>query len=151
MARWTAEVFVNSDVGTIHPVVEAGTHHGAQQQIERIYGPVTQIVNLRQINERSGGSGSSSEPGGCGGVLLLIIGAIVVGAFAGGGDDTKRPSTPPESLSQPQSRVAEPYTPPAPETYSSEPWTALPPRPDVFEESSEPFDIRDQHRNGRDR
>ena len=114
MARWTAEVFVNSDVGTIHPTVEASTFHGARDQIERIYGPVTQIVNLRQVNERRGGGGSASEPGGCGGVILLILGAIIIGAL-GGGEKEGRPSTPPESLSQPQSRVAEPYTPAAPE------------------------------------
>lgn len=96
MARWTAEVFVDSSVGTINPIVEAGTPHGATQQIERIYGPVTQIVNLRELPpNRGGGSSSVSQPGGCGGVLLLIIGAIVVGAFAGG-DDTKRPSERPE-------------------------------------------------------
>jgi len=68
------------------------------------------------------GGGGSSEPGGCGGVVLLIIGAIIVGAFAGGGDDTKRPSTPPESLSQPQSRVVEPVAPePQFESYASPP------------------------------
>jgi len=62
---------------------------------------------------RSSGGGSASEPGGCGGVILLIIGAIAIGAFAGGGDD--KPSAPSVSPSAPQSRVAEPYTPPAPE------------------------------------
>lgn len=61
-----------------------------------------------------GGGGSASSPGGCGGVILLILGAIIIGAL-GGGDKEGRPSTPPESLSQPQSRVAEPYTPAAPE------------------------------------
>ena len=100
---------------------------------------------------RSSGGGSASEPGGCGGVLLLIIGAIVVGAFAGG-DDTKRPSTPPESLSQPQSRVAEPYAPaPRFEDYDFNTSGGLPPRPDVVESAPISYDIRDQRRNGRDR
>ena len=120
MALWTAEVFVNSDVGTIRPTVEASTFHGARDQINRIYGPVTQIVNLREVNTRSGG-GSSSEPGGCGGVLLLVIGAILVGVFAGG-EKENRPSTPPESLSQPQSYVAPPSQPdPQFESYANPP------------------------------
>ena len=120
MARWTAKVFVDSSVGEINPIVEAGTPHGAQQQIERIYGPVTQIVNLRQVNERSG---SASEPGGCGGVVFLVIAAIAAGAIFGGGkDDTKRPSTPPESLSQPQSMVpSRPSETPQFENYETPP------------------------------
>ena len=102
---------------------------------------------------RSSGGGSASEPGGCGGVLLLIIGAIAVGAFAGGGDDTKRPSTPPESLSQPQSLVdpvpADRWeATPAPYAFEQR---GLPPRPDVVVPAEQGFDIRDQRRNGRDR
>lgn len=90
MALWTAEVFVDSSVGTIRPTVEAGTAHGARQQIERLYGPVTQIVNLREVRGGGGGGSSSSGGSGCGllfGVLLLIA-AAGLGAFD---SDEKKP------------------------------------------------------------
>lgn len=112
MARWTAEVFVDSTVGSITASVEAATPSGAEQQIRRIYGPVQQIVNLREV--RGGGGGSAPEPGGCGGVLLLILAAICIGVFAGG-EKKNLPSTPPESLSQPKSRVVQSPAPVAAE------------------------------------
>lgn len=86
MALWTAEVFVDSSVGTIRPTVEAGTAHGARQQIERLYGPVTQIVNLREVRGGGGGSSSSSGGGGLGFAVLLLIGAAAIGSL---GDDDK--------------------------------------------------------------
>ena len=96
MALWTAEVFVNSEVGNITATVEAATLPGAENQIRRIYGPVQQIVNLRQVNTRSGGSSSSSSGGGGLGFLVLLgLGAAVIGAIGGGGDD-KAPAPAPE-------------------------------------------------------
>ena len=100
MALWTAEVFVNSDVGTIRPTVEASTFHGARDQINRIYGPVTQIVNLRQVNTNNGGGSSSSGGSGCTTFLGFIVLCVMVGSAIFGGDgDSKRPSTPPQSPS----------------------------------------------------
>ena len=109
--NWTAKVFVNSDVGTIDAYVSSSTRYGAEQQIRAKYGDYEQMYNLREVS--GNGGGSASEPGGCGGVVLLIIGAIIIGAFAGGEKDG-RPSTPPESFSQPQSRII-------PQTYANPP------------------------------
>lgn len=96
--------------------VEANTSQDAVSRVQR-RNPGCQVFVVNSYNapvNRGGGGGSASSPGGCGGVILLILGAIIIGAL-GGGEKEGRPSTPPESLSQPQSRVAEPYTPAAPE------------------------------------
>lgn len=108
MARWTAQVFVDSNVGQITAEVEASTPQGAEQQINRIYGPVQQIVNLRQSNSRSFGGGGSAPSGGsgCAGLFWIIVGIIVLGMF-GGGEDDKTPSSPSVRPSQ-QTMVAPP-------------------------------------------
>lgn len=114
MALWTAQVFVDSNVGSITANVEASTFHGARQQIERIYGPVQQIVNLREVNTRSGGS-SSSSGGGLGFLVLLGLGAAVIGAIGGGGDD-KAPAPAPErpSIERSYEAPTRSYEPSAP-------------------------------------
>ena len=93
MATWTAQVFVDSSVGEITATVEAGTYHGAIQQIERIYGPVQQITNVRESYNRGGGGGSSASGGGCLPVLGLLALVIIGGVASTGGDD----DTPTES------------------------------------------------------
>ena len=117
--KWTIWVHPNQTFDEFYP--DGWSHDDVERAANNRYGgkvtavhPAPVGAEPRARRSSGGGGGSASEPGGCGGVLLLIIGAIAIGALAGG-DDTKRPSTPPESLSQPQSRVAEPYTPPAPE------------------------------------
>ena len=52
---WTAQVFMGSSIGEITVQVQAGTHHGAKQQIYALYGDqVEQIVNLREIGRHPG-------------------------------------------------------------------------------------------------
>ena len=82
---WTAEVFVNHEVGVISPVVQAGTLNGAERQIHQIYGPVQQIVNLREVRSGGGGGGASSSSGGAS-LIWIIIGLTVIGIV--GGDRT---------------------------------------------------------------
>ena len=116
MARWTAEVFVDSTVGSITANVEAGTHQGAVQQIERIYGPVQQIANVREVSSRGGGSAPSGGSG-CGSAILFILAAICIGVFSGGEKDTSPSETP---QAAPMERVAEPYQPSTP-SYANPP------------------------------
>lgn len=96
MARWTAQVFVDSSVGTITAEVEAGTNYGAEQQIKRIYGPVQQIVNLRQVRQ-GGSSSSSSGGGGIGLVVLLLVGAAMIGGGKGDKTTPVAPTPAPQS------------------------------------------------------
>ena len=93
MALWTAEVFVNSDVGNITATVESSTINGARDQIQRIYGPVQQIVNLREV---SSGGGSSSGGSSIGGLFFLVVIGSVASIFSGGegGDSTTPPPAP---------------------------------------------------------
>ncbi len=86
--RWTAKLFVNSDVGEIDAEVYASTYPGAKQQIQAKYGDVQQIYNLRQAS----GSASSSS-GGAGCLPLLGLGLLVIiGGVFGGGSDDKTPT-----------------------------------------------------------
>ena len=110
MALWTAKVFVNSEVGEITATVEASTPHGASQQIKRIYGPVQQIVNLRQVNSGGGGSYSGGSAG-CGTLFWLILGIVILSFFGGEKDDTKPRQ---QRSAAPVERVAKPYTPEPP-------------------------------------
>ena len=116
MTRWTAQVFVDSSVGEITANVEAGTFHGAKQQIERIYGPVKQIVNLREVHTpRGGGSSSSSGGGSLGGAFLGLIVLAGIGAFVGSGDN-KSPSPAPQrpSIERSYEAPTRTYEPAAP-------------------------------------
>ena len=81
MAQWTAQVFVDSNVGEITANVQASTYPGAKQQIERIYGPVQSIFNLREVSNSRGGGGSSS---GGNPILALVglAGLILIGGVA---------------------------------------------------------------------
>ncbi len=84
--RWTAKVFVNSQVGEIDAEVYASTIPGARQQIRAKYGDFQQIYNLREERLPSGGGSSSSGGSGC--LALLGLGAlIIIGGLAGGGDN----------------------------------------------------------------
>ena len=78
MARWVADVFVNSEVGRITTEVEAATFSGAKQQIYAKHGDVQQITNLREVS-RSSSSGSSEIDGA--GVLGLAGLAAAAWAF----------------------------------------------------------------------
>ena len=77
MATWKADVFVNSQVGRINTEVEAATFQGAKEQIYAKHGNVQQIVNLRQVSNRSSGS-SGVDLGDSGGAIGLI-GLVAVG------------------------------------------------------------------------
>jgi len=94
MALWTAKVFVNSQVGEITATVESGTDYGARAQIERIYGHVQQIVNLREVRSGSGGSGSSSSPVSW---FWILVGLGAIAVFGGGGGGDKSPAPAPQS------------------------------------------------------
>ena len=92
------------------------------------YGGKVQTVSPAGVSSSdsySSGGGSSSSSGGSGCLGLLVVVGIIAAAISGGfdGDDTKRPSTPPESLSQPQSYVAPPAPQPEPQfrDYASPP------------------------------
>lgn len=74
MARWTADVFVNSQVGTIKTEVDAATYSGARQQIYAKHGDVQTITNLREV--RSGNSSSASVGDVGGGAALVGLIAI---------------------------------------------------------------------------
>ena len=114
---WTAEVFVDHEVGVISPVVQAGTLNGAERQIHALYGPVQQIVNLREV--RSGGGGGASSGSGGGSRTLALIGlGLAALAFVGGErtpDDAQGPVVDPEKPSiERLVESAAPIAPPAP-------------------------------------
>jgi len=127
---WTAEVFVDSNVGEITATVQASCFTGARQQIERIYGPVQQIVNLREINPNRPTSDTQTSFGG---LVLAGIGIVVVGLFGSLGSDTE-PSAAPQSAPQP-APIERSYTVPATvDPGASRPLTyANPPGPCVTE------------------
>lgn len=117
MARWTAQVFVDSNVGTITANVEASTHTGAEQQIRRIYGPVQQIVNLRQVSSGGGGGMSSGgAQGGLGLAVLLLIGAAMLG---GGKGDKTAPTAPVASPERYEAPAPAPAAAPQWKNYAS--------------------------------
>ena len=74
--RWTANVFVNSEVGEIPVEVYASTWHGAKQQIHAKHGDVQQICNLRESPEGSNDGGSIGDMG-----AYLLLGAILFGLW----------------------------------------------------------------------
>lgn len=76
MPTFRADVFVNSNVGKITTEVEAATYSGAKEQIYAKHGKVNQIVNLRQVSNRSSSSSSSSDSDGNGTVALIGFIAI---------------------------------------------------------------------------
>lgn len=78
MATWRAEVFVNSQVGTITTEVEAATFSGAKQQIYAKHGDVQQITNLREVSNRSSGGGSTVSSGDVDGLVWLAGIAFVL-------------------------------------------------------------------------
>ncbi len=92
--RWTAKLFVNSDVGEIDAEVYASTLPGARQQIYAKYGDVQQIYNLNAKGPASSGGGSASGGGGCLPVFGLLVLVIIGGVAGGGGDDTTPTETP---------------------------------------------------------
>ncbi len=93
--RWTAKLFVNSDVGEIDAEVYASTLPGARQQIYAKYGDVEQIYNLNSVSSRGS---SSSSAGGSGCLALLGLAALIIvgGLAGGGGNDSYTPSDTPE-------------------------------------------------------
>ena len=68
--RWTAKVFVNSNVGEIPVEVYASTYEGARQQIYAKHGDVQHISNLYEQSEKSGG-GSGLDIGSTGALVIL--------------------------------------------------------------------------------
>jgi len=128
---WTAEVFVDSNVGTITANVQASCFSGAKQQIERIYGPVQQIVNLREVNT-SHGSASAGTGGSLGALVLVGIGISIIGGIFGGGESIQNGS-PSAPESAPVAPIERSYTAPATaDTAPSRPLTyANPPGPCV--------------------
>ena len=74
MATWTGECYLGSDSGFQTVEVQSNTHHGAKQQMERIYG-ATQIRNVREVGDNEGGG---FDLGGgsivwFGGIILFIV------------------------------------------------------------------------------
>jgi len=78
MATWKADVFVNSQVGTIKTEVQAATFSGARQQIYAKHGDVQQICNLYEVRSSLFSSGSGSSDTSSSGMLLLIFIAIAL-------------------------------------------------------------------------
>jgi len=93
--RWTARLFVNSEVGTIDAEVYAATLPGARQQIRAKYGDVQQIYNLNAQGPSGGGGSSSSGGAGCLPVFGLLALVIIGGVF--GGSDDKTPTQTPQA------------------------------------------------------
>jgi len=60
MPTYRAEVFVNSNVGTITTEVESATSYGAKEQIYAKHGNVQSITNLRQVSKNSNFSSDDS-------------------------------------------------------------------------------------------
>lgn len=129
--RWTADVFVNSEVGMIKADVHANSISGAKQQIRAKYGDYSSLSNLNRVSEdssfSSGSKGSSSGSGGSGGLFVLGAIALVVAGLFGGFDET--PSSAP-AASEPSyeapSRAAKStpsysYEPESTESYEYEP------------------------------
>jgi hypothetical protein len=81
MATWQAEVFVNSRVGRIKTEVEAATFSGAKEQIYAKHGNVQQIVNLRQVSNRSSSGGSEASLDGTVALIGLIAAAWAFMSF----------------------------------------------------------------------
>ena len=105
---WTAEVFVNSEVGVIKPVVQSGTLYGAEAQIKQIYGPVQQIVNLREVRTGGGGGEEGSSVSAPVSLLWIVIGLATLGFIgsAKGPDEPQGPVVNPEKPAI--ERIAEP-------------------------------------------
>jgi len=61
MATWRAKCWLGSSNGYQELEVQSNTHHGADEQLRRIYG-AEQVINLRKVNDSSG-SGSSDMSG----------------------------------------------------------------------------------------
>jgi hypothetical protein len=72
MARWTAKCWLGSANGYQNLEVHSNTAHGAREQLERIYG-AEQVINLRQVNERSSSSGGDSSFSGTFVAILIVI------------------------------------------------------------------------------
>ena len=89
--RWTAKLFVNSDVGEIDAEVYASTLPGARQQIYAKYGDVQQIYNLNAKGPASSGGGSSASGGGGCLTILGLAALVIIGGVAGGGSDDTAP------------------------------------------------------------
>ena len=69
--RWTAEVFVNSQVGRIPVEVYASTFQGAEQQIYAKHGNVQQITNLRERSRGGSDGGGGLDAGSTTGAIIL--------------------------------------------------------------------------------
>ena len=117
--KWDIWVQPNQIITENYP--DGWSHEDVMRAADARYGgkvttvtPAGESSSSSSNNRPSGSYSSSSGGGGCGTLIWLVIGIIAIGMF-GGGEKEGRPSTPPESLSQPQSRV-EPYREfPAPE------------------------------------
>ena len=122
MATWTAEVFVNSSVGTITTEVEAASFSGARDQIYAKHGQVQSIRNLREVR-RSDQSRSSASSGGPNGLLAVFGAVAILIAIASGSfnqspqPDANRQSPGPDGSGVPQSPAEQA---PAPEPATSQ-------------------------------
>jgi len=74
--RWTAKCWMGSSSGYVDIEVSAATLNGAKEQLQNIYG-AQQIINLREISNRGGGS-SSSDSGAMVGLALIAGGIYLV-------------------------------------------------------------------------
>lgn len=77
MPLWTAKCWLGSKSGYNDIEVNAATYNGAREQLTNIYG-AEQIINLRKVSEKSGGSDSSFSSAGVWGIGALITLALIV-------------------------------------------------------------------------
>ena len=70
MATWIAKCWLGSSNGYQELEVQSNTHHGADEQLRRIYG-AEQVINLRQVNNSS--SSSSSDITGLFPLAIVIF------------------------------------------------------------------------------
>lgn len=76
MATWTAKCWLGSANGYQDLTVQSNTHHGAKEQLERIYG-AEQIINLREVRQGSSSGSSSDVDFGS----IFALGALMGGAY----------------------------------------------------------------------
>ena len=104
--KWDIWVQPNQIIKEEYP--DGWSHQDVMRAADARYGGKVTTVNPSGISSSDvarGGVSAPSSGGGCGTLLWVVVGIIVVGIFGGGGEKENRPSTPPESLSQPQTQV----------------------------------------------
>jgi len=110
--KWDIWVQPNQIITENYP--DGWSHEDVMRAADARYGGKVTTVSPAgdSGSSRSATSAPSAGGGGCGSFIGLIFLGIIIAGIAGGGEKQNRPSTPPESLSQPQSQVV-------PKTYAN--------------------------------